>query len=98
MSKEFFSRYDTADFLKTEEDIAALLEATAEEGKNDPAFMARLFDVVAAARKRIGRPESWDGLIDAIKAGGVPDDFLSPSERNQAQGPDRMPRSSKLMT
>ncbi len=58
MSKEFFSRYDTADFLKTEEDITAYLEAAAEEGKRDPAFMARVLDVVARARKRLGRPES----------------------------------------
>jgi hypothetical protein len=43
--------------------------------------MARVLDVVARARKRLDRPESWDGLIDAIKAGGVPDDFLGPSER-----------------
>jgi DNA-binding phage protein len=36
MSKEFFSRYDTADDLKTEEDIAAFLEAAAEEGERPP--------------------------------------------------------------
>lgn len=29
------------------------------------------------------RPESWDGLLQAIKAGGVPDDFLAPDERPQ---------------
>ena len=32
------------------------------------------------------RPESWDGLLEAIKAGGVPDDFLAPGERDHAQG------------
>ncbi|MBB2156882.1 AbrB/MazE/SpoVT family DNA-binding domain-containing protein [Gluconacetobacter diazotrophicus] len=31
------------------------------------------------------RPESWDGLFAAIREGGVPDDFLSDSERDQAQ-------------
>ena len=93
MSKEFFSRYDAADGLKTEEDIAAFLEAAAKDGASDPAFMARVLDVVAVARKRRGRPESWDGLLDAIKAGGVPDDFLSPGERNQAQAPGEMPSS-----
>jgi hypothetical protein len=70
-----------ADDLKTEQDIAAFLEAAAEEGGNDPAFMARGLDVVARARKRLGRPEDWNGLFDAIKAGGVPSDFLSPGER-----------------
>lgn len=29
------------------------------------------------------RPESWDGLLQAIKAGDVPDDFLAPDERLQ---------------
>ena len=33
------------------------------------------------------RPGTWDGLLNAIKAGGVPDDFLSSTERNQAQNP-----------
>ena len=82
MSKEFFSRYDAADGLKTEEDIAAFLETAAKDGASDPAFMARVLDVVAVARKRRGRPESWDGLLDAIKAGSVPDDFLNPCERS----------------
>ncbi|WP_342627768.1 type II toxin-antitoxin system VapB family antitoxin [Nguyenibacter vanlangensis] len=31
------------------------------------------------------RPESWDGLLAAIKAGGVPDDFLDPADRAQDQ-------------
>lgn len=89
MNEEVFSRYDAADGLKTEKDITAFLEAADEEGENDPAFMARVFDVVTRARKRIGRPKDWNGQFDAIKAGGVPDDFLSPSERSQAQNPAR---------
>lgn len=40
MSQEVFSRYDSADYLKTEEDIAAYLEAAAELAGDDPAFMA----------------------------------------------------------
>ena len=36
---EKFSRYDSADYLKTEADIAAYLEAAAEES-DDPAFLA----------------------------------------------------------
>jgi probable addiction module antidote protein len=50
VSQETFSRYDSADYLKTEEDCAAYLEAAADEGGNDPAFMARAHDVVARAR------------------------------------------------
>ncbi len=91
MSKDVFSRDNAADDLKTEEVIAAFLEAAAEEGESDPAFMARVLDVVARARTRLGRPKDWNGLFDAIKAGGVPDDFLSPGERNQAQDPGEMP-------
>lgn len=35
---ERFSRYDTADYLKSEEDIAAYLDAVMEDG--DPALIA----------------------------------------------------------
>ena len=52
MSKEVFSRYDSADYLKTDEDITAYLEAAAEEG-DDPAFLARALGVVARARNRL---------------------------------------------
>jgi antitoxin VapB len=30
------------------------------------------------------RPADWTGLTDAIKGGGVPQDFLAPGERHQA--------------
>lgn len=30
------------------------------------------------------RPGSWDGLLAAIREGGVPDEFLTPAERDQA--------------
>ncbi|MBB2168576.1 AbrB/MazE/SpoVT family DNA-binding domain-containing protein [Gluconacetobacter aggeris] len=36
------------------------------------------------------RPENWDGLLAAIRAGGVPDDFLGPADRAQDQD-DRDP-------
>lgn len=46
-SKETFTRYDTADYLETEEDIAAYLTACADE--DDPAlFLAALGDVARA--------------------------------------------------
>lgn len=31
------------------------------------------------------RPTNWKGLLDAIKAGGVPPDFLDATERDQKQ-------------
>ncbi|PWR23094.1 putative addiction module antidote protein [Zavarzinia compransoris] len=46
--KETFSRYDTADYLKTEEDIAAYLEACVEDG--DPALIAAALGDIARAR------------------------------------------------
>ena len=36
--RETFSRYDSADYLKTEADITAYLEACAQEAPNDPVF------------------------------------------------------------
>lgn len=47
------SRYDTADYLKAEEDIAAYLAAVVEEG--DPALIEAARDDVARARARIAR-------------------------------------------
>ena len=37
------------------------------------------------ARARLGRPKSWNGLVNAIKAGGAPANFLNPAERAQDQ-------------
>ncbi len=45
-----FSRYDSADYLKTEDDIAAYMEAVMEEGGDDPAYIATALGVVARAR------------------------------------------------
>jgi len=45
-----FARYDSADYLKTEEDIAAYLEAVMEEGDDDPAYVARALGVVARVK------------------------------------------------
>ncbi|KAF1041469.1 helix-turn-helix domain-containing transcriptional regulator [Xylophilus sp.] len=47
-----FSRYDTADYLQTEDDITAYLEAVAEDG--DLALIADAQEIVARAR---GHPE-----------------------------------------
>lgn len=46
-----FSRHDTADHLKTEDDIAAYLDAAMEDG--EPALTAVALDDVARARARI---------------------------------------------
>ncbi len=54
MSHETFSRYDSADYLKTEEDIAGYLDAVMREGGDDPPMcLARALDVAARVRARI---------------------------------------------
>ena len=44
------TRWDSAEHLKTEEDIQLYLEACLEEGGDDPAFIVHALGVVARAR------------------------------------------------
>lgn len=59
--KVTFSRYDTADYLKTEADIAMYLQAALEEGGDDPAFLAAALGDIARAR----------GMMELAKATGL---------------------------
>ncbi len=74
MPKESFSRYDTADYLKTEEDIAAYLEAVMEDG--DPGLIAAALGDVARARNvsQLARDTgmSREGLYKALSGNGNP--------------------------
>ncbi len=45
-----FTPYDTADYLESEEDVAAYLEAAAEEG--NPEFMADALKIAERARAK----------------------------------------------
>jgi len=69
-----FSRYDTAEYLKTEEDIAAYLEAAAEDG--DPALIAAALGDVARARNmsQLARDTGMtrEGLYKALSGEGNP--------------------------
>ena len=47
---EKFTRHDTAEYLKTDEDMAAYLDACLEEAGDDPAFIAHALGVIARAR------------------------------------------------
>jgi DNA-binding phage protein len=47
--RETFSRYDTADYLKSEDDIAAYLDAVMQEGAGNPSF-----DTVLKVMKALG--------------------------------------------
>ena len=59
--KETFSRYDAVDYLKTEEDIAADLEAVIEDAGDD-------VSLIAVALGNIARPR---GMMHRAKAGGM---------------------------
>jgi probable addiction module antidote protein len=74
MSKETFSRYDTADYLKTEEDMAAYLDAVMEDG--DPALIAAALGDIARARNmsQLARDTGLtrEGLYKALSGEGNP--------------------------
>lgn len=69
-----FSRYDTVDYLKTEEDITAYLDAVMEDG--EPALIAAALGDVARARnlsqlaREVGM--SRQGLDKALSGEGNP--------------------------
>lgn len=76
MTKTAFSRYDAADYLKTEADIAAYLEAVLEEGSDDPALIIHALADVARARNMsrlaIEAGISREGLYKALSERGNP--------------------------
>ena len=47
--KETFSRYDAADYLKSEEDMVAYLEACMDEAGEEPAIIAAALGDIARA-------------------------------------------------
>jgi probable addiction module antidote protein len=49
-AKEPFSRYDTADYLRSGKDVIAYLEACMEEAGDDAAFIAHALGNIARAR------------------------------------------------
>lgn len=73
---ETFSRYDTADYLHTRDDMAAYLQACLDEASDDPAFITHAFGVVARTRnvsalaRDIGM--SREGLHKALSGQGNP--------------------------
>jgi len=76
MAPVTFSRYDSADYLRTEDDIAAYLEAVMEEAGDDPATIAHALGVVARARNmsQLARDVgmSREGLYKALSGEGNP--------------------------
>ncbi len=76
MTKETFSRYDTADYLKSDEDIARYMEAVMEEGGDDPAYIAHALGAIARARNmsQLARDTGLtrEGLYKALSGEGNP--------------------------
>ena len=74
MTKETFSRYDTADYLKSDEDIARYMEAVMEEGGDDPAYIAQALGAIARARSmsQLARDTGLtrEGLYKALSGEG----------------------------
>ncbi len=72
--KESFTRYDTADYLETDADIAAYLTACAEE--DAPALLVAALGDVACARKITQLAEKTGmtrmGLYKALSGQGNP--------------------------
>jgi len=76
MTEAKFSRYDSADYLETQDDIIAYLEAVMAEGGDDPAYLTRALGVVARARNisKLARDTgiSREGLYKALSGDGNP--------------------------
>ena len=74
--KEKLTRYDTADYLKTEKDIAAYLEAVIEEAGDDAALIVEAIGNVARAHGMIQLAKDTgltrEGLYKALSATGNP--------------------------
>jgi probable addiction module antidote protein len=76
MTEAKFSRYDSADYLETQDDIVAYLEAVMAEGGDDPAYLTRALGVVARARNisKLARDTgmSREGIYKALSDEGNP--------------------------
>jgi probable addiction module antidote protein len=70
------SRWDSAEYLHTEEDIQAYLEAVLEEGGDDPTYIVHALGVIARAKNmsQLAREAgiSREGLYKALSEEGNP--------------------------
>jgi len=74
---EKFTRYDTTEYLKTDADMAAYLDACLEEAGDDPAFIAHALGVIARARgmSQLARDTGLarENLYKALSVNGNPE-------------------------
>jgi probable addiction module antidote protein len=70
------TRYDTAEHLKSDEDIQAYLDAVLEEGGDDPAYIIHALGIIARAKNmsQLARDTglSREGLYKALSEEGNP--------------------------
>lgn len=71
------ARFDAADYLKTDEDVALYFQACLDEGGNDPAFIAKSLGTIARARgmTQLAKDSgiSREGLYKALSGDGNPE-------------------------
>lgn len=76
MTKTRTTPYDTADYLKTEEDMVLYFDACLEEAGNDAGFIAQALGNIARARgmTQLARDTGLarEGLYKALSADGNP--------------------------
>lgn len=70
------TRWDSVEYLKTDEDIQLYLEACFEDGNDDPAFLLHALGVIARARNmsQLARDTGLtrEGLYKALSPEGNP--------------------------
>ena len=70
------TRWNSADYLRTDEDIRLYLEACLEEARDDPAFIVQALGVVARARNMSQLAKDTgltrEGLYKALSSEGNP--------------------------
>ena len=75
-AREIYTRWDSADYLKSEADMAAYLEACLEEAPDDPAFLAEALGTIARAHgmAKLARDTGLtrEGLYKALSKDGNP--------------------------
>jgi probable addiction module antidote protein len=75
-ANEKFSRYDSVDYLKSEADMVAYLEACMDEAGDDPAFIAVGLGNIARAHGMVQLAKETgltrEGLYKALSAEGNP--------------------------
>lgn len=74
--KETFSRWDAADYLKSDDDMVAYLQACLEEAPDDPVLIAAALGDIARARGMVQLAKETgltrEGLYKALSKDGNP--------------------------